>query len=202
MNRIHTFSFSIVLIVTLLFAIPVEARYYDPKIGRFLQEDPVGESSPSRKEDVHTRIGNPFTISGYIKSINEINPYLYVGNNPINRIDPFGLWYIDINISWGSGLGPGITGGKIISSKGIYTYSGSGLFTPGPGASITWSFQDPSVGLNYGAQAGNWIGGQYGWDEKGNKYYEGGFVTPGGSSTVYYVDEPWNWPWVKKDCNK
>lgn len=40
------------------------ARYYDPKIGRFLQEDPVWG----------------------------VNLYSYVGNSPLNYIDPYGLW--------------------------------------------------------------------------------------------------------------
>jgi RHS repeat-associated protein len=42
------------------------ARYYDPKIGRFLSEDPIGFSGG-------------------------INLYTYVYNNPANLIDPYGL---------------------------------------------------------------------------------------------------------------
>ena len=42
------------------------ARYYDPAIGRFLQEDPIGFEGG-------------------------INFYVYVGNNSINLIDPFGV---------------------------------------------------------------------------------------------------------------
>lgn len=43
------------------------ARTYDPKVGRFLQADPI----PPRPE--------------------EMNAYVYVGNNVVNRIDPSGL---------------------------------------------------------------------------------------------------------------
>jgi RHS repeat-associated protein len=43
------------------------ARYYDPRIGRFLQKDPIG-----------LRGG--------------LNVFSYVGNNPLKYIDPFGLY--------------------------------------------------------------------------------------------------------------
>ncbi len=44
----------------------LRARYYDPAIGRFMGQDPV-----------------PF-----------VNRYAYVGNNPINALDPLGLFCI------------------------------------------------------------------------------------------------------------
>jgi len=46
------------------------ARYYDPKLGRFLSEDPIG-------------------IAG------GLNLYAYAGNDPVNGRDPFGLDWCD-----------------------------------------------------------------------------------------------------------
>jgi RHS repeat-associated protein len=46
------------------------ARYYDPKIGRFISEDPLELKD---------------------RAFGELNPYAYVANNPVNRVDPLGL---------------------------------------------------------------------------------------------------------------
>jgi RHS repeat-associated protein len=48
------------------------ARWYDPKIGRFISEDPIG-------------------LAG------GINQFSYVGNNPVNATDPFGLYEKDVH---------------------------------------------------------------------------------------------------------
>jgi len=60
------------------------ARYYDPRLGRFLQPDPIGQAGG-------------------------VNLYAYVGNDPLNLTDPSGLW--GIFGSWGLtgvvGSGPG-----------------------------------------------------------------------------------------------
>jgi RHS repeat-associated protein len=47
----------------------VRARWYDPQTGRFVSEDPIG-------------------LAG------GINPYAYVGSNPVNGRDPYGLYPI------------------------------------------------------------------------------------------------------------
>lgn len=112
------------------------------------------------------------------------------GNNPVNRKDPLGLWYVDVNVSlgyWGGG-----TAGVLVNNSGVYPYAGGGIVSPPGGISVTWSPSDPTTGWNVGLQGGYWGGGQvgYGFGEGGGPFWEGGFVTPGGSLTGYYVWDP------------
>jgi len=50
-------------------------RHYDPQQGRFTQVDPIGLDAAS--------LANPQTL----------NLYSYCGNDPINNIDPDGLFF-------------------------------------------------------------------------------------------------------------
>jgi len=64
-------------------------RYYDPQVGRFVSEDPSGFG------------GGDVNLYAYVDSVgkplNETNPYIYTGNNPVNRVDPSGnSWISDI----------------------------------------------------------------------------------------------------------
>jgi RHS repeat-associated protein len=59
-------------------------RYYDPKTGRYLTPDPIG-------------------LAG------GINPYVYVLNDPVNAIDPEGLWIAQVI---GAGIGAGVNAYK------------------------------------------------------------------------------------------
>lgn len=147
-------------------------------------------------------VGKPIGIG------TDLNLYEYAHNNPVNFIDPYGLWYIDINFSggyWGGG-----TGGIVIGPEGISGYVGGGGVTPGVSGSIMWSPQNPTPGWTVSggwAAIIGWQGG-YSFGKDGGKFWEIGIGSPGASATGYYVSKPWEWPWRrnwwpwKKDKNK
>ena len=56
----------------------MRARYYDPKVGRFISEDPI-------------------VFNG-----GDVNLYGYVGNQPVSRFDPFGLTWLVFERSTGT----------------------------------------------------------------------------------------------------
>jgi len=57
----------------------LRARYYDPKIGRFISED---------------------TYKGQVDNPLSLNRYTYVKNNPLRYIDPTGHWDQKIGANW------------------------------------------------------------------------------------------------------
>jgi len=63
----------------------VEARYYDPKTGRFLQQDP---EVPGQARIQRGRAGI-IQPSAFIDT-QSLNSYVYVTNNPVLVTDPFG----------------------------------------------------------------------------------------------------------------
>ena len=63
----------------------LRARYYDSRIGRFISRDPI--LAPMRTEDNFT-----WALPSLISQPKLLHLYVYCGNNPINFIDPYGLW--------------------------------------------------------------------------------------------------------------
>lgn len=101
------------------------ARHYDPTLGRFLQPDPLGY------------------VDGF-------NLYAYVGNNPINYWDPYGLF------SWGNFGGAvakgtviggiaGAGGGAVVGSLAGGVGAGPGALAGGVGGAVTGGI---AAGLN------------------------------------------------------
>jgi len=74
-------------------------RNYDPQTGRYLTPDPIG-------------------LDG------GINLYAYVQNNPVNRIDPLGLYDLNFSAGFHVPVSPGIAVGPVFSSS-IVNYSNS-----------------------------------------------------------------------------
>ncbi|MBI5577163.1 MAG: hypothetical protein HY896_12480 [Deltaproteobacteria bacterium] len=60
----------------------------------------------------------------------QANLYVYIANTPTNYRDPSGLWYFDLNVSYGTRFFLGWTGGMLINDKGIYPYFGGGIVSP------------------------------------------------------------------------
>jgi len=68
-----------------LAALRWNSQYYDPRLGRFLQPDPIGQAGG-------------------------LNLYAYVGNDPLNATDPQGLCYPACTVGGGAIIG-GVVGG-------------------------------------------------------------------------------------------
>jgi RHS repeat-associated protein len=100
------------------------ARYYDPEIGRWLTPDPLG-------------------------FIDGPNKYLYVGNNPVNFVDPLGLKeWIYVSTSLGGGLG-------IAAAEGGEYY----LIDPDTGEYYKWTFLSGGIGIGFGGAVQIEVGG-------------------------------------------
>lgn len=96
-------------------------RYYDPGIGRYLRPDPIG------------------LLGG-------MNRYVYVQNNPVNLIDPTGLWaavlsgtlmgvdisrtVYDSNLGWWPGSGPQSSVSTTLIGLGVQIFPSNSPIKP------------------------------------------------------------------------
>ncbi|GIV16928.1 MAG: hypothetical protein KatS3mg022_2363 [Armatimonadota bacterium] len=150
----------------------VGARYYDPQVGRFISRDAV---------------------------LSE-HPYLCCEHEPVNRVDPSGRVYVDINLSINIGIfqiGIGLQFGNTGPGKpfGWHFYVGGGI---GIGTPITGSFNSSWDYITPGPYIGGGgympipflpigPGGQVGWSPRGGWFREGGIGTPGLSGSIGWV---------------
>ena len=181
------------------------ARYYSTAFQRFVSEDPLsliganivarGELtyalSPDAERMRHAiaRLRGLAGAPGRL-TVTAANAFVYADDQPTRFVDPLGLWYIDVNIS--AGILFGGTGGYLVGPSGITPYLGGGLMvSPSPASiSVTFSWFDPTPGLNCGVQAQAGFAVQVGrsYGRKPAPFEEFGFGwPPGGSATCFWV---------------
>ena len=142
------------------------ARYYDANTGRFISTDPLNLAKVILLKQSSSREVRYFADSVYRFALTYpqvFNEYLYVINNPVNWIDPYGL------INWGkvgAGIGLQFFGyGKI--TIGTYMFSLIPVaIAEGP---VGWWTSVELLG--YGGIA--WSIGGIAWWEGTNLIYEG-----------------------------
>ena len=86
----------------------LNSRYYDPEVGRFLNEDLVSNLDPE-------------TIGG-------INPYAYCLNDPVNNIDPSGTVALLTGLLIAVGIGAAV-GAVSYTVSEVISYAATGVWT-------------------------------------------------------------------------
>lgn len=140
------------------------ARYYSPALGRFISQDPIG-------------------LAG------GMNVYSYVGNNPVNFIDPLGLYTVYVSGGFHIPFSPGVAVGPNATVKVEVGTDGakmSGDFNLDWAFGTIWDF-----GVNAGVEDISSTGGQCASPfsvNSGLGTYSGAQVTPRRSIDP---DQPW-----------
>ncbi len=133
-------------------------RFYDPELGRFLQEDPAGQT---------------------------LNPYLYSGNNPLMYVDPNGEWFFTalftmVGMPWlGAALDTAAWAGTAAAGLnfGIQYWSTSGNLSKMNWGAVWNSFGSAAIGSLVGGLPSNFGKIDFGsgfWNELGSRAVQTG----------------------------
>jgi RHS repeat-associated protein len=147
-------------------------RYYNPQTGRYITPDPIGLEGGINLFVYVDSVGKPL----------ETNLYAYTGSNPVNFIDPLGLWSVTIEgyELFGGGIvfGSNPNGGLFISFR-VGVGLGGGISVDPKGTSPGWDPCKKHGLLNVG------LGGYAGANVGLGPFY-GGYNAAGG----YNIENP------------
>ncbi|MBI5149483.1 MAG: fibronectin type III domain-containing protein [Candidatus Omnitrophica bacterium] len=146
------------------------ARYYDPKLGRFITPD---------------------TIVPYPSDPQSFNRYSYARNNPVNVIDPTGHKWSWTKF-WHAAVGAivGVVAAIVLGPAGLALVGSTmaGIIGGAVGGAITGGLEGGWKGALMGAAFGGALGGVGGWAIGGNHYWALGGMFAAGTAYAGATD--------------
>jgi RHS repeat-associated protein len=91
MPRLTALAVGVLISSTQAYAVMYKARPYEPNMARWLTRDPIGEPGGSVLNGFSGPGADPSEGTRSSEEISGPNLYCFVGNNPLNAIDPLGL---------------------------------------------------------------------------------------------------------------